>query len=151
MNKILFIAIGLIILNMLGCSGNKKELPPKLTLSQDACDNCFMLINEKKFAASIRLENGEAKRFDDIGCMIEFIKKNNDKVKSFWVYDYNTKNSIKADVAFFVNSKKIITPMGFGIVAFSSEKTAQDFAIKNNANVISFNYLKTKEIISKRE
>ena len=151
MQKIFLLTV-IVIFFIPGCgSGSDNEFPPEITLGQDACNNCFMLINEKRFAASVWLENGEAKRFDDIGCMLEFIKKNDDRIKSYWVYDYKTKGPVKAETAFFINSKNIITPMGFGIAAFNSEETAHKFAKQNNTKVVSFKELKTINLISKME
>jgi copper chaperone NosL len=126
-----------------GC-GSNSDSPPKIVLGQDPCDNCFMIINEYKYAASLWLENGQSKRFDDIGCMIDFLNKNKNKVKAYWVNDFQTKEPLHAENAFFVDSDSIITPMGFGIVAFKSKAEAEKFAEKNKAEVASFSKLSQK-------
>ncbi len=147
----LFNSFIFLLVILTGCSGTISDKPPKLNLGQDPCDNCFMIINEKKFAASIWLENGEAKRFDDIGCMIDFINKNKSNVKTYWVYDYITKEPMLTNNAFFIDSDSLITPMGFGIVAFKSEAEASKFAEEYKTKIISFNELKNKYHKSKTE
>ena len=127
-----------------GCSGTTSEKPPKIVLGQDPCDNCFMIINEFKYAASVRLENGDAKRFDDIGCMIDFQNKNKTKANAYWVYDYLTKKPIHAEAAYFIDSDSLITPMGFGIAAFKSKTGAEKYAEKYKTKITSFKELKNK-------
>ncbi len=144
MKNLLIILLSILFV-IYGCSGNSNNSnPPKIVLGQDPCDNCFMLINERKFAATIWLENGEAKRFDDIGCMLDYMQKSGNKILSYWVYDYSDDNPINAKEASFVKSDKLITPMSFGIVAFKSKSAASEFATKYNTNIISFNYLINK-------
>jgi len=135
----------IILLTVLaGCSETIPNSPPKITLGQDPCDNCFMIINEKKFAASAWLENGETKRFDDIGCMIDFFNKKKINVKSFWVYDFINNEPTQANNACFMDSDSIITPMGFGIVAFKSKNEAFELVEKYKTKLISFDELKNK-------
>ena len=57
---------------------------------QDACDHCFMIINEMKYAAAVTLKNGEEKRFDDIGCMLSYADENKVNIKYYWVNDFNS-------------------------------------------------------------
>ncbi len=143
---IIFISI------FIGCSSeaNKNE-PPKIILGQDPCDYCSMLINEYKFSSALWLENGEAKRFDDIGCMINFIQKTDKKVLKTWVYDFHSKKPVEAEEAYYVVSKEIVTPMGFGIAAFKSKNEAEKYAGKNNTEVINFNKLTNNKQIFNME
>ncbi len=127
-----------------GCVKSVPDKPPVIMTGRDACDNCFMLINENKYAASIWLRNGEAKRFDDIGCMMNYVHKNKSNVIAFWVYDYNTGQPVKADNSFFISTDSLTTPMGSGLIAFKSMNEASVFAAKFNTGIISFNELKSK-------
>lgn len=121
-----------------GCKNSNEEVPPKIIPGQDACDNCVMLINEIKYAAAVTLSNGEEKRFDDISCMLSYIQGNKQKIKYFWVYDFISDSSLHAEKAFYVKSKKEITPMGGGIIAFARRAKAEDFAGKENTIVMNF-------------
>ncbi len=130
----------LLILSVLpgGCGGSDNTIPPAIILGQDVCDNCFMLINEKKYAAAVTLVNGEEKRFDDISCMLSYRQSGKEKIKYYWVYDFISDSSLQAGEAFYVKSKKEITPMGGGIIAFNQRKKAEDFARKEDTAVIKF-------------
>lgn len=145
--KKIFSEILLILITLsFACNNNSGTTPPKIILGQDACDNCFMIINESKFAATIWLNNGEAKRFDDIGCMIFYRIKNENKIKNIWVYDFNKGTPLPANDAFFVKSSAQVTPMGSGLVAFSSENSAEHFAKKQNSLVIDFKTLINQQL-----
>ena len=150
--KNLLIILITILLVICGCSNNSnKSEPPKIVLGQDPCDNCFMLINERKFAAALWLADGEAKRFDDIGCMIDYVQKSGNKISNYWVYDYNDDRPVNAEEAYFVKSNKLLTPMSFGIVTFKNKSAASEFASKYSTELISFNELITNNKISKTE
>lgn len=110
-----------------GCkSGGNLDQPPTIRCGEDPCDECFMLINEARYAAAYVVKSGEARRFDDIGCLLIYHKKHQENVAYFWVNDFNSQKWLNARNAFFVKSDSIQTPMGFGIIAFASEKTAND-------------------------
>lgn len=144
MRNIIKIVPVIFLVFLAGCDGGSREdTPPDISLGQDPCDFCFMLINEKKFAAAIRLENGAFKRFDDIGCMIGYIEKKQARVKSLWVYDYPTGEPVRAGNALFIRTQDVITPMGSGILAFKSEREAYTAAERNHTQIESFNKLLT--------
>jgi len=103
-----------------------------------------MLINELKYASAIRFENGEAKRFDDIGCMIDYLNKNNSKIKMCWIYDFINKKPMHAEDAYFVYSKALTTPMGFGIIGLKLKEQAATIADKYKVEIISFNEVENK-------
>lgn len=149
-NKIL-ISLVFQFVFLFGCGRSTSDEPPDIMSGKDPCDNCFMIINENKYAASLWLENGEAKRFDDIGCMLSYVRKNNSNVNSYWVYDYSTNTPVKADDSFFLTSDNFETPMGSGIIAVKSKSDASTLAEKYKADIISFNDLKNKYNKSKME
>jgi len=121
-----------------GCTGKTDKIPPKIMWGQDACDNCFMLINDKKYAAAVTLQNGEEKRFDDIGCMLAYMQNNKKDIKYYWVYDFISDNPIPAEDAFFVRSKQEVTPMGSGIIAFNLKNDAEKYVGKGDSTILKF-------------
>ena len=76
-----------------------------------------MVISDARFAAALADERGEVFKFDDIGCMQIFEKKNNTKPRYAWVHDYESQQWIAARDAILSHSGEIITPMGYGIIA----------------------------------
>jgi len=144
LRKSIFDSVIVLLLFMIGCSGTETDKPPIMLKGQDPCDNCFMIINETKYSASLKLENGEAKRFDDIGCMLNYLNKNKDHVKKYWVYNYANSEPLNANEAFFIHSTKIITPMGYGIIAFDSRLEASKYADNNKTEILTFKDLSNK-------
>jgi len=127
--------LALIMLVGVGCgqSVNTDE-PPKIVYGQDVCDRCTMIISEEKYAAAYWTETGEARRFDDIGGMLAHITTESEEVASYWVHDFETAEWLRAEEATYVTDGDLITPMGFGIVAFADEELAQ--AMANNNEIV---------------
>jgi copper chaperone NosL len=81
-----------------------------------------MLVSDLAFAAAYRTEDGDARIFDEIGCLLRDLPSSGARV---FVHDYETSEWLDGDAAFYVRSESIQTPMGGGIVAFSSRETAE--------------------------
>jgi copper chaperone NosL len=117
-----------LMLGLMACGGGTSlDEPPEILYGQDVCDECNMIINEPKHAAAYVTAEGEARRFDDIGDMLAYNQRNQEDVHQFWVHDYNTEAWVKADEAFFVVSSGQPTPMGWGILAFADQASADAF------------------------
>ncbi len=103
-----------------GCSGGSRSAdgPPKVRYGSDVCTACRMSIDDPRFAASRRdAASGDVERFDDIGCVVSFGRSD----EGAWVTDYGTGEWIKASEAWFAMPKDLVTPMGYGIVAFADQ------------------------------
>jgi copper chaperone NosL len=126
MNRSLLLLLILIMLFGAACGqvANTEE-PPKIVYGQDVCDRCTMIISEEKYAAAYWTEEGEARRFDDIGGMLANITENSESVASYWVHDFETVEWVRAEEAAYIVDSDQSTPMGFGIFAFATEEQAQ--------------------------
>ena len=125
-----------------GCtSGPNLEEPPDIRYGEDVCDRCMMIINEAKYAAAYVTPDGEVRRFDDIGGMAAYIDETPEDVAVLWVHDYDTEEWLKADEAFYVGSKDLATPMGFGIIAFADRERAEEWAIEKSGTVRTYSEL----------
>ncbi len=103
-----------------GCGQHRSmDEPPDIVPGLDACDECRMIINEERYAAACRTGEGKAFRFDDIGCMRQYLKKHHLQPRGMWVKDYQTAGWLPASRAWFVQSKRIPTPMAYGIIALA--------------------------------
>lgn len=119
----------LALLALVACGGQSSmDNPPEILYGQDVCDNCGMIITEAKHAAAYTTTGGETRRFDDIGDMIAYDRAKAEDVHAFWVHDYNTEEWVKASEATFVMDPGVMTPMGWGILAFTTEADAQAHA-----------------------
>lgn len=117
-----------------GCSDNGGFKPAKINYGEDICAACLMIISEQKYSAQYILSDGSVKKFDDIGCMVNYIKNTQneiDRISAIYVRDFESNNWINAKEADFVYSWQIKTPMGYGFIAFTNDYEARNF-IKSN-------------------
>lgn len=115
-------------------------------VSEDMCAFCKMAISEKRYAAELLDSEGQAFKFDDIGCMLNFIKNKKDsaKIAAHFVMDFDERNWIKAEDAFFVRSSEVTAPMNGGLIAFKNEAAAQQAADKYHGTLLRFKDLRNR-------
>lgn len=116
--------------------------PPEILYGEQACDRCLMIISEARFAAAYVTVDGETRRFDDIGGMLDYDKEQGEEVAVFWVHDYETEEWLKAGDATYVMNDELITPMGFGIIAFETRDRAMAWSSEEGGMVMNFEDLK---------
>jgi copper chaperone NosL len=112
--------------------------PPEIFFGEDLCVECGMIISDPRFAAAYYTSNGDARQFDDIGGMAVHHAEHQEDIAQFWVHDFETEEWIKAELAYFVMSDQVHSPMDYGVVAFSDEIRAKEYASEINAMVMSF-------------
>ena len=113
---------------------------PVAIAPEDMCAYCKMAISEKRYAAELIDSEGQAFKFDDIGCMVNFIKskKNTTKIVAYFVMDFDERQWTKADDAYYVRSSELTTPMNGGIIAFKNQSTAQEAIGKYHGKLFRF-------------
>lgn len=117
-----------------GCG--KAELKPASIEPGDSCTFCKMAISEKRYAAQILDADGQIILFDEIGCMVSYLKsKPQQEIAVMYVTDYDSRRWIAADHAFFVHSSKYKTPMSGGIVAFQDSTKAKEEAARTEGEI----------------
>ena len=118
----------------------KRTVEPVAIASEDMCSYCRMAISEKQYAAELIDGDGQASKFDDIGCLINFIKKRsiNVSASTFFVMDFDQRQWIKADNAYYVRSSELTTPMNGGIIAFKDQSKAQAAAGRYHGKLLRF-------------
>jgi len=87
-----------------------------------------MGIADARFGGEVITKKGKVFKFDDIGCMIKFIKSGGVEQKDIQqtvVINYSKQNDfINTDKAFFLVDDIIKSPMNFHIAAFPSSGEA---------------------------
>lgn len=147
MSKGAFLVLSVLLIALLaGCGGAESfEEPPEILYGQDVCSNCNMIISEENYASAYWTEDGEARRFDDMGEMLQFMNSNPEPRKSTWVHDLNTAEWLKAEDAWIVLNAGLMTPMGTGVVAVAHEEDARALAFEQDgAMVLTFDELMKK-------
>lgn len=108
--------------------------------ADDMCSYCRMAISEKRYAAESIDNDGQVFKFDDIGCLANFMKqqKNNASIAATFVMDFDRREWRKAEDAFYVRSSEFKTPMNGGTVALSDQSSAQAAAAKYQGKMLQF-------------
>ncbi|KAA3661140.1 MAG: hypothetical protein DWQ04_17330 [Chloroflexi bacterium] len=124
---------------LIGCSpaANLDE-PPEILYGEDVCDECSMIINEERFAASYVTTTGEVRRFDDVGGMLLHDQKHQEDVHVYWVHDFDTKDWIDAEEAVFVLDEGLMTPMGWSLAPFATQEQAETYVSENSGIIADF-------------
>ncbi|WP_458414757.1 nitrous oxide reductase accessory protein NosL [Schinkia sp. CFF1] len=124
--------ITLILLAILtGCSSHSAFEPIPIDSKVDSCDQCHMGIQSIKSASEIIMKDGTPKKFDDIGCMVLFLKNQQEQATTIFVHDYATNDWVEMNKAVFIQGSKKNSPMGYRFVAFSSTAEAKSFQSEN--------------------
>jgi len=122
------LALGILVLPAGGCRHGKPQ-PVDIVLSEDSCAECRMAVSDLKFAAELVTTAGHVDYFDDIGCLIGFLRKNPPPSGSAaYVADFNSGEWIEQTQAYYLRAKSLPTPMSYGLAAFVSEIEAQNAA-----------------------
>ncbi len=130
-----------VALILAACAGSASaDSPPDLNLGRDVCERCGMIIEDERFASGYRLPDGTQHLFDDIGGMLLWagFAGHIDDAR-MWVHDYDSKEWIEAAQATFVFSPELMTPMAFGIAAFSTPEAAVAFSTNTDGVVRAWN------------
>lgn len=114
--------------------------PPVVRYGAEECAHCRMIVNDDRFAAAVVLPTGEARKFDEVGCLIDFLKGQPD-AKGVWVRGYRTGAWHDARQAFFVHGPKLHTPMGSGLAAVPARADADALAAELGGRVLRFDEL----------
>lgn len=132
-----FVAIFAIVLFLSSC-GNSG--PEPINYNKDACDFCKMSISESRFAAELITVKGRAYKFDDLQCLLQYDASNKEvAVKNYYVGSFLEDGKlIDATTAFFVKHESMRSPMGGNTAAFTTQKTAADYASKNQVEIMEW-------------
>ena len=100
--------------------------PQKIEYGKDACHFCRMNIVDQQHAAQLVTKKGKAFKFDATECMINYLKEaDTEEVALLLVADYNNpRNLIDANLATFIISENIPSPMGEFLTAVSTKEEA---------------------------
>ncbi len=136
------LTLTVIIMSVITLSCNtKEETLPRIRYGEETCDRCRMIISEKRFAAAYQTGENVMQKFDDLGCAVIYRNEHSERIKHFWVYDYEETAWLDTAQVFFVRSTDLLTPMGYGIVAVKTKIEAQRLAENTNGELVEFNQL----------
>jgi copper chaperone NosL len=141
-NKLTLWAWSLIVGVAVFANCQKGAVEPVALAPEDMCAYCKMVISEKQYAAEMIDGEGQAFKFDDIGCMRAFIKKRSVSLSAFFVMDFEQRQWIKAESAYYVLSPELKTPMNGDVIAFKDQSKAQEAVGKYHGKLLRFEEVK---------
>ncbi|WP_285058693.1 nitrous oxide reductase accessory protein NosL [Pedobacter ginsengisoli] len=100
--------------------------PQPLKVGADACSFCKMVVADKHFGAELITKKGKIYKFDDLHCLMEFLKQKvikKDDIQCTYTVDYEAPHAlIDLHKAFLLKSEDLRSPMGSNVATFSAEK-----------------------------
>lgn len=136
-----------------GCDRGTLTGPPELRLGRDECGECGMLVNEDRCSCAVIIERDGHREyivFDDAGCLLDFARSKLDgaKLSEAYVRDFESRQWIEGSMATFLlcDSLRMNTPMGSGILAFSSAVAAEAIRSRDGGDIHSLTSLETARV-----
>ncbi len=133
----------LVLIACLLTACQQAKIEPVDIAGDDMCSHCRMAISEMRFAAEFLDGDGAVFKFDDAGCMLNYIRGRirREDIRAIFVMDYEARRWLKADDAVYVRSERIKTPMGGGIIAFADKGQAEAAAGRYQGKLLKFDGL----------
>lgn len=120
----------------LGCE--RKPVP--INLNEDTCEHCKMTIVNNRFGGEIVTKKGKIIKFDAIECLVNYyLIYDKEKVSSLWVINFlKPTEFVDAKNSFYLQSKKINSPMGAGVLAVATKTEAYTLKEKNGGKILNW-------------
>ena len=113
--------------------------PQPFAYGKDLCDDCRMTIIEPNFGAEIITTKGRVFKFDDVHCIVNYIKsgkiKESDINQTVFI-DYNNSPAfVDGATAYLVTSEQLKSPMNSNTAAFATREAADKKAAETSGTV----------------
>jgi copper chaperone NosL len=102
--------------------------PEQIVINKDLCTFCKMTISDPLFGAEVITKKGRIYKFDDLSCLLRYIKENKDmEIQSHYVCNYLGQNElISAETASYIKGGGLKSPMAGNIAAFVTKAQADE-------------------------
>lgn len=112
----------------------------KIQYGSDACAFCKMTIVDQQHAAQYVTKKGKQFKFDAIECMVnDLSEKDIETLAILLVAAYEHPGEMTpAQEATYLISKKIKSPMGANLSAFSAVQSAKDTQLENGGDIYTW-------------
>jgi len=140
--NVAFTVIPLPLLVFASCSNSQ---PEPILLGKDHCDYCKMTVSDPRFGAEIITRKGKVFKFDDIHCILSFLKEkgfDRSQVQQTYFRDFSGDHSfIASDKALFLKSEYLKSPMEGNIAAFSNKDSLDKVSLTFKGSTSSWTEL----------
>ncbi len=133
-----FIAIPILAL-LISCQVS----PGKIDYGEQSCHFCRMTIVDRQHAAQFVNNKGKTYNFDATECLINYLSGvDEEDVGLLLVSDYNLPESlIEAELATFIISEEMPSPMGANLSALSTKAEAEEILQNKKGKIYNWNEL----------
>ena len=111
----------------------------------DACHFCKMNIVDSEHAAQLVTTKGKQKKFDAIECLVNSIADDANEPAIILVSDYGHHRRVDAKSATYLASKKLRSPMGANLSAFSTKEKAEAAQKEYGGKIYSWEQVRTRK------
>lgn len=131
----------MLMLTIQGCSTG----PQPISFGKDACHFCKMVISDQRFGAEVVTNKSKVYKFDDVHCVLSFIKTNEVKqpdIAGIYLVDYSQQGTlVKAEESFLLKGDALRSPMGGNVAAFAVADSMKKFQKEIDASSVSWSDL----------
>lgn len=128
------ICMFLLLAVLSACSGEQAYEPVDINPDVDICEVCNMSIASELHATELFNTEGDVFIFDDLGCMLQYIEKDErigrDEIGKQYVRDLDSGDWVEIEAAYFAYDQAFWTPMSYGVVSFATEEQAEQYLAK---------------------
>lgn len=119
------------------------QKPQPVRLNKDNCAFCEMTISDLRFATELITSKGRVYKFDDLSCMIRYMKENaNQAHKGIYISDFLPPHALTdVNTMTLIEGDKVQSPMGGNMAAFSNADSAAHWMGKMEAAGIEWSSL----------
>jgi copper chaperone NosL len=119
--------------------------PEPIVYGKDVCYSCKMGMADPKFGGEVITKKGKVYKFDDLHCMISFLRSGfvaEKDIRENVVINYEIQNDfLDVQTAKFVISPLLKSPMGSNTAGFASKEAAQINNSGNKGQILNWNEL----------
>jgi len=100
--------------------------PQPINYGHDQCGHCRMTVSDARFGCQLATTKGRAYNFDDVQCMVAFVKAGSvaeEDVAEYYLPDYRNPNKLLPSAGlFFLKSEALKSPMRGDVAAFATKE-----------------------------
>lgn len=123
------------------CGGdeNARTEPPDITYGVDMAEMGMPVVDPRYTAAVLPEGEEDWILFDDNGEFLKYYQVHDGAYDAMWVHDFNDETWVKAQDAWYLESRELTTsPMGWGVATFKDEESARAAAETHGGDVYSW-------------
>jgi copper chaperone NosL len=127
------------------CLSSCTAKPEPIRLGSDNCYFCKMTISDEKFGAEVLTKKGKIFKFDDIHCILSYLKTNEVKpknIKDIYLSDFCANHQlINSRAALLLKSDNLKSPMNGNIAVFDNNDSLQKIQQRFGGSIVNWKEL----------